>query len=356
MILENVCKSFGSVKAVNNVSLNAGKSEFIAVIGPSGCGKTTLLRMIAGFEKIDSGRIFLDDCVVSSPDVHVPAEKRGIGIVFQTYALWPHMSVADNVGYPLRVAGIRGEAYKAEVKRGLKSVGLDGFEDRRPAALSGGQRQRVALARCLVMKPSLVLLDEPLANLDVHLRASMMREFATFHQQTGATMIYITHDQSEAMTLADRVAVMEQGRLIQVEEPRKIYREPATTMVAGFIGEGSVLTGTVSRTNGQLCTVDMLGIRVKCRCRPDQGTGPVKVSLRPEDMIVSDGELDRIPARVTHMAYRGGSTALEVEPLSDPGSKLKLNLNDQASVDMGSVVHLSFADGWVIPEDNTLIA
>ena len=216
LTLSHVTKRFGDVTAVDDVTLDARDGELVALLGPSGCGKTTILRLIAGFESVSAGEISFDGELVSAVGRHVPPERRRVGIVFQSYALWPHMSVGANVGYPLRVAGIDGEEYRSKVDAALETVGLTGLGARRPADLSGGQRQRVALARCLVMEPSLVLLDEPLANLDVHLRAAMEEEFVDFHDKTGATMLYITHDQAEAMALADRVAVMDDGCLVQV--------------------------------------------------------------------------------------------------------------------------------------------
>ena len=201
----------------------------------------------------------------------MPPERRRIGIVFQSYALWPHMTVAENVAYGLTVAGVRDPERARRVEAALALVELDGFAERRPALLSGGQRQRVALARCLVTEPSLVLLDEPLANLDVHLRASMEDEFARFHARTGTTMIYITHDQAEAMALADRIAVMDSGRVLQVATPSQLYREPADATVAGFIGEGMVVPVEVvdGRRRGR-CRVDLFGFRVRMRCAPAQ--------------------------------------------------------------------------------------
>ncbi len=241
LTIDRVDKSFGAFRALDDVSLEVADGEFMAILGPSGCGKTTLLRQIAGFDKLDAGRILIGETVVSAVHRHVPPERRRIGIVFQSYALWPHMTVAENVAYGLTVAGIRDPERSRRVAAALTLVELDGFAERRPALLSGGQRQRVALARCLVTEPSLVLLDEPLANLDVNLRASMEDEFARFHARTGTTMIYITHDQAEAMALADRIAVMDKGRLLQVATPSQLYREPADETVAGFIGEGMVL-------------------------------------------------------------------------------------------------------------------
>jgi len=199
LILEHVVKAFGEHRALDDVSLEVEDGELIAILGPSGCGKTTLLRQVAGFDTLDAGRILIGDAVMSSTSEHVPPERRRIGIVFQSYALWPHMTVAENVAYGLTVAGVREPERSRRVDAALELVDLGGFAQRRPAQLSGGQRQRVALARCLVTEPSLVLLDEPLANLDVHLRAAMENEFARFHARTGTTMVYITHDQREAM-------------------------------------------------------------------------------------------------------------------------------------------------------------
>ena len=250
LTLAHVAKRFGDVTAVDDVTLDVRDGELVALLGPSGCGKTTILRLIAGFESVSAGEIRFDGELVSAVTRHVPPERRRVGIVFQSYALWPHMSVGANVGYPLRVAKVSGEEYRSKVEAALETVGLTGLGSRRPADLSGGQRQRVALARCLVMEPSLVLLDEPLANLDVHLRAAMEEEFVDFHGKTGATMLYITHDQAEAMALADRVAVMDDGRLVQVADPHTLYEEPATTMVADFIGQGVVVPGLVTQADG----------------------------------------------------------------------------------------------------------
>jgi len=213
--LEDVVKRFGAIAAVDGVSLDVADGEFIAVLGPSGCGKSTLLRLIAGFERPEHGTIALGERQVSGPEVYVAPEDRHVGMVFQSYALWPHMSVAENIGYPLRVQKLSGRALAREVHAALDAVGLAGSADRRPADLSGGQRQRVALARCLAMKARIVLLDEPLANLDVHLRARMLAEIAAFRSLSRATLIYVTHDQAEALGVADRVAVMEAGRVLQ---------------------------------------------------------------------------------------------------------------------------------------------
>lgn len=218
--ISHLSKSFATQPVLNDVSLHIRPGEFVAVLGPSGCGKTTLLRTVAGFEPVNSGTITVGDRLFSSPDVHVQPEKRELGIVFQNYALWPHMSVEENVAYSLKVVGMDRNERRVRTQEALTLVGLREFATRRPSDLSGGQRQRVALARCLVTRPGVVLLDEPLANLDVHLRAAMEEEFSRFHQHTGATLLYITHDQQEAMSLADRVVVMNEGRVMQFATPQ----------------------------------------------------------------------------------------------------------------------------------------
>jgi len=245
LTLDGVTKSFGAFRALDDVSLEVANGEFMAILGASGCGKTTLLRQIAGFDKLDAGRILIGDSVVSTVQRHVPPERRRIGIVFQSYALWPHMSVAENVAYGLTVAGVKDPERARRVAAALTLVELDGFADRRPGLLSGGQRQRVALARCLVTEPSLVLLDEPLANLDVNLRASMEDEFARFHARTATTMIYVTHDQAEAMVIADRIAVMNKGVIEQTGSPQEIYERPRSRFVASFMGGANCLPASV---------------------------------------------------------------------------------------------------------------
>ncbi|MDJ0930558.1 ABC transporter ATP-binding protein [Breoghania sp.] len=239
--IDSIAKSFDRTPILKDISLQIEEGEFVAVLGPSGCGKTTLLRCLAGFETLDAGQIEIGGQTVSGPSRHVPPEKHNIGVVFQNYALWPHMNVAQNVAYGLKIAGLAKKDRAARVAHVLDLVELGGFADRRPADLSGGQRQCVALARGLAMESRVVLLDEPLANLDVHLRGALEEEFAAFHARSGATMFYITHDQAEALALADRVAVMNHGRILQFDRPEALFRQPTCETVAGFIGEGRVL-------------------------------------------------------------------------------------------------------------------
>jgi iron(III) transport system ATP-binding protein len=350
LTLSGVTKRFGAVAAVDGVDLAVGDGEFLAVLGPSGCGKTTLLRLIAGFETVDAGRLAFDDRAMSAPGRHVPPEERRVGIVFQSYALWPHMTVARNVGYALEVAGVSGEAYRARVAAALAAVGLADHGTRRPAELSGGQRQRVALARCLAMEPAVVLLDEPLANLDVHLRAAMLDEFAQFHAKTGATMIYITHDQEEAMALADRIAVMDQGRLVQAADPRTLYREPASAMVGGFVGRGAVVPAMVIAVARTHADVDILGVRARLRCAAAQRPGAAMACLRPEDLAaVPHGTGGAIEGRVARTTFRGAVSELDV---AAGDAVLRLDLPEPqhaTSAAIGAPLGVVVRDGWVIP-------
>lgn len=350
--IAGVTKRFGDLQVLSDINLDVRDGEFIAVLGPSGCGKTTLLRLVAGFEKAQSGTISFGDRTVSSPQVHVPPENRNIGIVFQSYALWPHMNVAENVGYGLKVARIAPAERDRRIKDALALVGLADMGERPPAMLSGGQRQRVALARCLVTVPSLVLLDEPLANLDVHLRASMEDEFADFHKRTGTTMFYITHDQAEAMALADRIAVMDRGVLMQLATPKELYREPATEMVAEFIGQGLVVGAEiVADADGPYCLARFLGTDVRVRCAPGQrSTQNARLCLRPRELRMAvTGELG-IDCRVTRAIYQGGYFRIEAKPDCAPDLTFILHQNDHEPVEVGQAISIAIADGWVIPD------
>ena len=250
LVVTNLVKKFGATTAVNNLTLTVEDGELLTVVGPSGCGKTTFLRMVAGFIEPTSGRIMIDDDVLSdrpNTPLDVTPENRDIGMVFQSYAVWPHMNVFNNVGYPLKLRKTPKPELKEKVMDALKLVHLDGYEDRMAYELSGGQQQRVALARSLVMRPRLLLLDEPLSNLDAALREEMRGEIKEIQRKTGITIINVTHDQTEAMTMSDKVAIMRQGNLIQFGSPRDLYERPANTFVAKFIGSADVIPATKSR-------------------------------------------------------------------------------------------------------------
>jgi len=348
--LSAVRRQFADVAAVDDVSLELAAGEFLAVLGPSGCGKTTLLRLIAGFERVDTGRITLEDTLLSAPGYHLPAERRGMGIVFQNYALWPHMSVARNVAYPLEVRGIDKDAQTRRASEALARVGLSGFESRRPSELSGGQRQRVALARCLVMKARLVLLDEPLASLDVHLRASLQDAFADFHAASGAGMLYITHDQNEAMALADRIAVMDEGRVVQIAAPATLYREPATNMVARFVGKGGlVMVRVTGAAQAGRVPISLLGYKAVARCHATQASGPALLCLRPEDLRLAAANEAGFAATVKRTLYQGGGKAVELVPEGSPDAVLLMNASADADFPAGKPVRLALVDGWVVP-------
>ena len=344
---EAVSKQFGETRAVEAVSLAIAHGEFFALLGPSGCGKTTLLRLVVGFEIPDEGTVTLGDKVVGRPGWALPPEKRRIGMVFQSYALWPNMTVAENVAFALRVRRVAEAERVRIVGESLVKVGLEGLAERRPHELSGGQRQRVALARCLAMRPDVVLLDEPLANLDVHLREAMLAEFARFHKEIGATFIYVTHDQAEALALADRVAVMDAGKVEQMASPRLLYAEPASEMVARFVGRGMVVPALVIGRTSERVVVDIWGARL-----PARGTGVSgerrSLCLRAENLalsLIGTG----IPGRVTGLAYHGAATLLTVQPDAPDAPELKVE-HAGPPPDEGSAVTVEVRDGWIIPK------
>jgi iron(III) transport system ATP-binding protein len=354
LILAGVLKRFApppAAPALAGIDLDVHDGERVAVLGPSGSGKTTLLRLVAGFETPDAGTITLGAEVVAAPGRCVPPERRRVGVVFQTFALWPHMTVKRNVGYPLEVRRLSGPEYERRVAAVLATVGLTGLEGRRPAELSGGQRQRVALARCLAMEPAVVLLDEPLASLDAHLRATLQEELLAFHRASGTTMVYVTHDQAEAMALADRIAVLDAGQLVQVAAPGTLYREPATAMVARFVGRGAVVTGRILEAAAPgRSRAALLGTVATVRCRPGQPPGPALICLRSEDLRLAAPGPATVPAVVRRAVYQGGRTAVELEA-ADGAAKARLTIvvPPEETPPAGRTVHVAVLDGWTIP-------
>src|SRR5512144_1096185 len=250
--IQGVVKRFGAVTAVDAVDLTVADGELFTLLGPSGCGKTTLLRLLAGFYQPDAGEIRFGERVVSG----LPAYERKIGMVFQNYALWPHMTVRANVAYGLRLRKLSSTEIETRLAEGLRKVNLVGFEARYPGQLSGGQQQRVALARALVLNPDLLLLDEPLSNLDAKIRVQVRAEIRKLQRALGITTVYVTHDQEEALSLSDRVAVMKDGKVLQVGVPRELYERPRTRFVADFVGTNNLLAGRVSRRTGADLEVD----------------------------------------------------------------------------------------------------
>lgn len=346
--LNQLTRHFGGPHpAVDRVSLQVANGEFLALLGPSGCGKTTLLRMIAGFENPDSGQIVIAGETVAESGYAVPPEHRHIGMVFQSYALWPHMTVEENVAFALEVRRTAAAEIRKRVNEALAKVGLTDLAKRRPAALSGGQRQRVALARCLAARPRLVLLDEPLANLDAHLREEMQIEFRRLHKESGTTFVYVTHDQTEAMALADRIAVMAEGRLEQVAEPETLWRESATPMVARFIGAGNLVPVTVTGhlDNGHSSAL-LFGNPVILR--GGQGlTGEQTCVLRPNDLALSQEQHDGLRCRLLDAVYRGGRWRLSLQPLQNSAG-IRLELDSDHRPD-SSEISLALIGGWILP-------
>lgn len=343
----NLTKRFDGAAALDGINATIGSGEFVALLGPSGCGKTTLLRLTAGFEQPTEGEIRLDGTVVAGPRSFVPPEDREIGIVFQSYALWPHKSVFGNVSYPLEVRRLPRAERIARVAEALDLTGLGDFADRMPSQLSGGQRQRVALARCLVFEPKCVLLDEPLANLDLALRESMQAVFSMFHRRTGATMVYVTHDQSEALALADRVAVMKSGRIRQFAPPEVLYREPADCFVAGFVGDGTVASARATGPReGPHIRLSVLGQEVLARANTAE---PTHVSIRPEAITLSDHAPLR--ARVTGCTYLGGRFRLVLET---EGESLIAFSDRRATI--GETLGVTIRDPWAFrdPADHVI--
>jgi putative spermidine/putrescine transport system ATP-binding protein len=305
---QSVQKSYdGETLVVKDFNLDVAKGEFVTMLGPSGSGKTTCLMMLAGFEPATHGEIYLEGVPINN----VPPHKRGIGMVFQNYALFPHMSVAENLAFPLEVRGISKSEITDQVQGALDMVRLGGFGDRRPAQLSGGQQQRVAVARALVFRPKLVLMDEPLGALDKNLREEMQYEIKHIHESLGVTMVYVTHDQSEALTMSNRIAVFDDGIVQQLAPPDVLYEKPENAFVAGFIGENNRLMGEVTAVDGDFCQVELEGGggQVKALSVNIDGVGTrTTLSLRPERVTIggADGQSDNsLEAKVEELIYLG---------------------------------------------------
>lgn len=338
--IEHLYKRFGDVTAVGDFNIDIQDGEFISFLGPSGCGKTTTLRMVAGFERATEGSIVIDDRVVSSSEqgIFVPPEKRGVGMVFQSYAVWPHMTVAENVGYPLKIQKIPSKERREKVQEVLEMVRLEEYGDRYPNQLSGGQQQRVSLARALVMRPGLLLLDEPLSNLDAKLRESMRFEISAIQKKLGITVIYVTHDQSEAMTMSDRIVVMSMGIVQQIGTPYDIYTHPANKMVADFVG---LINFIPAEQKG-----DRAFLRGTSFSVPYDGTpkNELQLAVRPENIIMS-AHGGAIPGTIDEFFYLGDSVDYRVNVegaiirVIEKGAELgALKVGDRVYLDMEKVM------------------
>ena len=343
--ISHVFKRFGEVTAVNDFNIDIADGEFISFLGPSGCGKTTTLRMVAGFERATEGEIVIGDNVVSSSEkgIFVPPEKRGVGMVFQSYAVWPHMNVIDNVGYPLKIQNVPKEERLARVMEMLELVHLKEYGHRLPSELSGGQQQRVALARALVARPSLLLLDEPLSNLDAKLRESMRFEISQIQKKLGITVIYVTHDQSEAMTMSDRIVCMSMGNVQQIGKPYEIYSQPANKMVADFVG---LINFMDAETKGDRVFIKGTDYSF---ANPGNKTGNVVLAVRPENITMSlnGGYMKGL---VTEKFYLGDSIDYRVQ-VGDSSVRVIDKGAELDAIPSNSEVYLDFDKVMVFDKD-----
>ncbi len=344
-------KRYGAQTVVDGVSFSLLPGEFVSILGPSGCGKTTTLRIIAGLEEASEGTVRIKGRDVT----HLAPEKRNTAMVFQSYALFPHMDVLDNVAFGLRMRGVAKAEARERARHALERARLVGFDDRRPSELSGGQRQRVAVARALVVEPDVLLLDEALTNLDRRLRQDLQLELKRLQQELGITSLFVTHDQEEALTLSDRVIVMEEGRIAQVDEPSAIYDRPASVFVAGFIGESNRLSGRVTgRVGGGFCEVTIAeGQAIVGHGEAPVGTVCAAV-VRPRNITLAkqpQKDLNCLPGTVVVWGYKGDSYEYVVQLADGPQVKVMVPRRE-ATADTGDAVFVVFdrADVYVLPD------
>ncbi|MEW6157455.1 MAG: ABC transporter ATP-binding protein [Verrucomicrobiota bacterium] len=350
--IRNVSKCFGQTRVLRNVSVEIEHQELFFLLGPSGCGKTTLLRTLAGFYEPDEGELFFGDRKING----VPAHKRNTGMVFQNYALWPHLTVEQNVAYGLEVRGVKGEAKGEAVMKALKIVRMDAYAARTPNQLSGGQQQRVALARALVIQPDVLLLDEPLSNLDARLRLEMREEIRRIHEETRITTVYVTHDQKESLSMADRMAVLREGVIEQIGEPRSVYRSPANRFVADFIGESNWFEAVVQKSSEPFMATTVFGtfeaIRDGTRAGQLKPGQKIWLGFRPEAAQIGPAELNSISSRIQKVTYLGEVEQYELEVA--PGIVVKaFEQNPLLVRNKGEtlVIHIRPQDWLVLPAE-----
>lgn len=345
--LRHLTHSFGAVRVLETVSLDIAPREFFFLLGPSGCGKTTLLRLVAGFYQPDAGEIWFGDRRIDGLEPH----RRNTGMVFQNYALWPHLTVAQNVGYGLEVRGLPPTEQRDRIREALATVRMEPFADRSPNQLSGGQQQRVALARALVIRPDVLLLDEPLSNLDARLRLEMRDEIRRIHDQTRITTLYVTHDQKEALSMADRMAVLRDGRIEQIGAPRTIYRQPANPFVADFIGEANWLAATVHDPTPDGLRLHTPAGPLIAKPTPHLEPSPgetVRVGFRPESVSLAPSATNRLQGTLEQSTYLG-ETEQHLVRLAD-GTRIKVQEQNPTQVrSAGTAVTLS------IPPDHLFV-
>jgi iron(III) transport system ATP-binding protein len=341
--IDNLSKRYagGQLAAVQTFSLDIADNRFVTLLGPSGCGKTTTLRLIAGYLKPDTGTIAVDGTIVSSPEGVTPPDRRGMGMVFQNYAVWPHKTVFENVSFGLMIRRLGSAEIRTRVMAMLDLVGLQGYEDRLPSQLSGGQQQRVALARSLVVEPGILLLDEPLSNLDAKLRERMRSELKQIQRRTGITFVYVTHDQAEALALSDEIAVMHLGVLQQYGSPRDIYSRPANRVVADFMGQVNFVPGRVSGP-GRVTVEGGPSLRVELPAGMKAGDA-VDLAVRPEDIRLAEADSANgasLPARVAELTFLGNLNEYIVSAAGD--SRLRVQTHPSVLFQVGDAVALEF--------------
>jgi iron(III) transport system ATP-binding protein len=343
--VENITKRFGTLEAVSRATLEIRDGELFTLLGPSGCGKTTLLRLLAGFYRADEGEIRFDDRRVND----VPPHERHIGMVFQNYALWPHMTVFQNVAYGLKLKKLPHAEIADQVQGGLRKVNLLGMEDRYPGQLSGGQQQRVALARALVLNPDILLLDEPLSNLDAKIRVQVRAEIRKLQKELGITTVYVTHDQEEALSLSDRIAVFNQGKVLQVGVPKTLYERPSSRFVADFIGTNNMIEGTVRSLDAPQRRLRIETALGALLALPDERFQPGDrciLCIRPENASVNshtEGESNALTGKITFASYLGNTLRYDVEVAA--GVIFKVDIKDpwhHHELSMGTSVSVSF--------------
>ena len=336
--LKNVVKKYGKKTIVKNVNLDVYEGEFLTLLGPSGCGKTTILRLISGLETVTEGSVYIDGVDVTN----LPASKRQVNTIFQNFALFPHMTVYENISFGLRMKKVSEDEIEKEVKKIIKLVKLEGFEDRYPKELSGGQQQRVAVARGVVMKPKVLLLDESLGALDLKLKKQMQIELKRIQKRLGMTFIYVTHNQEEALTMSDRIVIINNSQIEQMDTPIDIYKKPKTLFAADFIGESNILKGVVTNVNEKIATIDV-GDDLKISVlNQDYNINENKVLIiRPKDIRISKNETkNSIPVKVIDNIYNGEITKFIV--IVNDKIELKVNSIDDVWYEEGEIVYISF--------------
>ena len=349
LAVDGLVKSYGPHRAIDGLSFTVEEGECLALLGPSGCGKTTLLNIVAGFLQADAGDVRIAGTSLAA----VPPHRRDIGMVFQDYALFPHLTVAENVAFGLRMRGVATSERRQIAERTLDLVGLAGFSTRNVHQLSGGQRQRVAVARALAIQPRLLLFDEPLSNLDARLRETMRTEIRALLARTGITALFVTHDQAEAFAVADRIALLNQGRLEQIDTPAALYERPASRFAASFLGGCNLISGTSLGADGETLWIDALGGRIAVAWRaplaPPPSGQPVTVAIRPHHIGLAPGSAENVVAgQVETIEYLGALTRIDVRHVS--GARLTVELPGRAALQVGDAVSPCWhaADGWAL--------